>query len=638
MANLSWAVRRLKAMSIPEVLWRLSQKAEEKKEKLSFEKAAVPVTEKLFSSKLNSLSAQPDRLYLNRSNTHFSQNTAIPLLSGASYAEYRMRWSAGFQTEREWPDQFSYDLAYKQRDEIGDARTNWELNRHFQFALLAKDYAATGNPVFLEELKTLFFDWNQKNPFLHGICWTSVMEVAIRCLNWGYAYGFLAGTEAPEELLKALRIGILNMTDYVSRHYSRFSSANNHLIVEACAIGHSGILFAHRPWIDLAVNILTEELPKQNYSDGVNRELSLHYQSFYLEAMGLMLRLLRKNSLSVPASWPEMLDRMSRFLADCQGDYGEAVVFGDDDEGKILDLSGVCEADGAQEETSHYRYVLGLMSLLLDSRYTELDKLSCETLDWLFTAEERRRAAQKPLYRSPQYCCYREGGNTILRSADRRLLLGIDHAALGFGSICAHAHADALSFQLYYEGAPVFVDPGTYIYHCDLPSRNAFRETRNHNTVCVEGRNQSEMLGAFLWGARAETKLLDYRAEDGSVSLTMSHDGYRPLIHTRELSFNGMDKLQIVDTLSGAAAAEANFMLAPELEVTVREQGFDLACGAFSMSVDCPCQVLFLRDTWYSDRYGQKKPAKAVVARFEDRLVTDIVLHPGRKAEHPLNT
>lgn len=39
-------------------------------------------------------------------------------------------------------------------------------------------------------------------------------------------------------------------------------------------------------------------------------------------------------------------------------------------------------------------------------------------------------------------CCFKEGGNTFLRDGQDRVLIGIDHAALGFGSIAAHGHAD----------------------------------------------------------------------------------------------------------------------------------------------------------------------------------------------------
>ncbi len=625
MPSVSWLIKRLKAMSIPEVAWRLSQKRIEKREQASFKGKRRQAVSAVFNPALAGLIPDADRLHLNFGNAAFSCNTAIHLLSGADYGKYKKRWDAGFQTENAWPDAFSYELEYKQRDEIGDARTNWELNRHFQFALLAKDYAASGDARYLRELEDLFRDWNEKNPFLHGISWTSVMEAAIRCVNWIYAYGFLARADAPEKLLNELKTGILNMTEYIANHYSRYSSANNHLIVEACAIGHSGILFGHQPWIDLAVNILTRELPLQNEPDGVNKEQSLHYQSFYMEAMGLMLRLLKKNSLAVPASWPDMLDKMCRYVADCMGDYGEIVVFGDDDEGKILDLAGISGPDAVYDHTCHYRYVLGMLSLLLDRQYTDIKKLDCETLRWLFTGDEWERAAGKEKYIPPQYCCYRQGGNTILRSADRKLLIGVDHAALGFGSICAHGHADALSFQAYYAGAPVFIDPGTGIYHCDLPRRNAFRETRNHNTVCVGGKNQSEMLGAFLWGAKAQAALEDYREENGGAALVMTQNGYRPVIHTRILRFDGRRTLTITDELSQEAEAEANLLFAPGLAASFGEQSVTLRGQGFQAEVrfsgGSPRQTL--REC--SGTYGTWEPTESAAVPFTQKLTAEIV-------------
>ena len=559
MTDTAWLIRRLKAMSIPEIAWRVSQKVLQEKEEKFFRAQKCPVTARVFNQKLSKLTLDADRMHLNLENRDFSLNREIPLLGGYDYGQYKKKWNAGFQTEREWPLEFCYSLEYKQRDEIGDARTNWELNRHFQFALLAKDYAAGAEAEVLEEFCGLFEDWNWKNPFLWGISWTSVMEVAIRCSNWCYAYCFLRTADAPEHLLEELRIGILNMTDYVANHYSRFSSANNHLIVEAYTIGQTGILCNYEPWVKLTLELLTRELPRQNYTDGVNRELSLHYQAFYMEAMGLMMRLLKKNNFEIPDTWEPMLDKMCRYLASCRGEHGETVVFGDDDEGKILDLQGGYD---------YYEYVLGLFGCLLESKYLTRF-IDCENLRWIFSSAELERAAQKPLFRSQQYACFGEGGSTILRSGDKRILIGIDHGALGFGSIAAHGHADALSFQLFLDGNPLFVDPGTCIYHCCLESRNAFRKTENHNTACIGGKDQSEMLGPFLWGKRAECKLLSFSEKDGQAVLTAEHDGYRPVIHRREFMFDGKGMLEIRDTFWGSGKKEIYFILAPAAEAEV---------------------------------------------------------------------
>ena len=554
MADFAWLIRRLKAMSLPEVAWRLSQKQIQKKEAKRFQTHRTSVCDAVFYPELAELRIHADRMCLNLKNKEYSLGTDIPILGGYSYAVYKTQWNAGFQTEKTWPDMFSYQLSYKQRDDIGDARTNWELNRHFQFAMLAKNYRASGEKQHLDELQALFFDWNEKNPFLWGISWTSVMEVAIRCSNWCYAYCFLDGTEGAAPLQESLLTGIRNMTGYIAAHYSRYSSANNHLIVEAYAIGQSGILFDYQPWIQLSVSILTEQLPMQNYSDGVNKELSLHYQSFYMEAMGLMMRLMQKNGIVIPQEWNVMLDRMCTYLANCIGAHGEILVFGDDDEGKILDLHGGLD---------HYAYVLGMFSCLLKKPYLSTPAANCENLCWLFSAGELANMDNEELYHPPRHVCYREGGISILRSSDNRVLIGIDHGALGFGSIAAHGHADALSFQLYADGIPVFTDPGTYIYHCDLESRNAYRKTENHNTVCINGKDQSQMLGAFLWGRKATCTLTGYEVNDGRVALTAEHDGYGPIQVRRRFSFDGERHLTIWDTIAGACNVEGHFVLAP---------------------------------------------------------------------------
>lgn len=623
MADVKWLIRRLKAMSLPEIFWRLSQKKIQKKEGKRFRGTAITVCDSLFDNKYRSLAIDPGRMYLNLNNKTFGLERAIHLLGSYDYDKYKKSWNAGFHKDNEWPDTFSYDLEYKQRDDIGDARTNWELNRHFQFALLAKDYYASGNKKYLDELTELFNDWNEKNPFLHGISWTSVMEVAIRVSNWCYAYCFLSGCESvPETLLKKLEVGIINMTDYISQHYSRYSSANNHLIVEAFAIGQSGILLDYHPWIDLSVELLTREFPLQNYSDGVNKELSLHYESFYMEAVGLLLRLLTKNGCRVPESWYEWLPKMSKYVADCMGQYGETVVFGDDDEGKVLDLSGT--------HFGHYRYVLGLMSFLLEKKYTSLSDCT-ENLHWLFTEKEFSDCDKKPSYVPNGNVCYKEGGNTILRSKDNKVLIGIDHAALGFGSIAAHGHADALSFQLFYEGNPVFIDPGTYIYHCDINSRNEFRKTCNHNTVCVDGKDQSEMLGAFLWGRKAKAELLNFEENDGAVKIVMQHDGYKPVIHKRTIEFDGDRHLTIEDVLENISdkAGTGTIILSDALFPEAGKDCIKISSGEKLLChINISSESEIINNCRYSAAYGISVGTDSIKYKVTDMTKTDIYIEP----------
>lgn len=617
MTSIAWRWHRLRAMDIPEIIWRLSQKRIRLQEQKQYGTKKFPVTKIDYSKKIRTLKLDASKMHLNVQNRDYFLGIRLPLIGGYDYAAFRKHWNAGFQTANDWPDTFSYKLKYKQRDDIGDARTNWELNRHFQLAILAKNYAASGEEQFLKEFLELFQDWNDRNPFLWGISWTSVMEIAIRCSNWCYACCFLKQCEnVPSELISQLETGILNMTAYITRHYSRYSSANNHLIVEAYAIGQSGILFGYQPWIDLSISVLTRELPLQNYSDGVNKEASLHYQLFYMEAMGLMTRLLIKNGLSIPAGWEGRLDKMCRYVSDCTGDHGEIVLFGDDDEGKILDLHG---------GLNYHEYVLALFSFLFSFRYINLDNIQCENINWLFTREELGIASTKERYESPLCSYFPEGGNTILRSNDRRILIGIDHGALGFGSIAAHGHADALSFQIFAEGIPLLVDPGTSLYHCDLNSRNGCRKTDNHNTACVEGKDQSEMLGAFLWGKKAECCLIGFEERTDKVILKASHNGYRPNVHTREFIFDRENELQITDSFTVTGDKSINFIFAPGADISL-EEGNKAAFrvkgihGTLQFACDDAIKPA-KRKTAYYRRYGVQEQASVLSVHLSARQI-----------------
>lgn len=618
MADVVWLTRRLKAMSIPEVIWRISQKLVQKGEQYQFKKHKSSVTAFLFNKRLNSLQLNAGQMHLNLTNQYFQLNTSIPLLGGYNYEEYKNKWNSGFQTNNCWPEEFSYSLEYRQRDDIGDARTNWELNRHFQFAILAKNYYASCDARYLTEFDNLFNDWNNNNPFLWGISWTSVMEIAIRCSNWCYAYCFLFHANAPQNILDKLKTGIINMADYIVRHHSRYSSANNHLIVEAYALGQVGILCSYEPWITLSIKILTRELTLQNYSDGVNKELSLHYQAFYMEAMGLMMRLMIKNNIEFPTIWKTLLNKMCEYLSTCMGKYGENVAFGDDDEGKILDLQGGMK---------YYLYVLGLFSCLLDKKYTS-DVKCCENLVWLFNNKELNYAQNKEMFMPLQNTCYKQGGNTILRSNDRRILIGIDHAALGFGSIAAHGHADALSFQIYVKGAPIFVDPGTYLYHCDIKSRNEYRKTENHNTACICGKDQSEMLGAFLWGHKAECELLEFKETKEAVILKAKHNGYSPDSHTRKFIYNKKGKLKIIDTFSNYSNKTINFLFSPSINTCIYEKDVCFKNESLTgrMAFESASEIIIEHQRKkYSDQYGTQTIVSALCIKTHGLCVKTII-------------
>jgi hypothetical protein len=117
----------------------------------------------------------------------------------------------------------------------------------------------------------------------------------------------------------------------------------------------------------------------------------------------------------------------------------------------------------------------------------------------------------------------------------------------------AHAHADCLSFELAADGERVIENSGTSTYTAG-PTRSYERSTRAHNTVEIDGTDQTEVWGAFR-AARLAKPTLHHHGDNGTViEVRASHDGYRRLrgspVHTRTWSVTA-DKVQIVDQIHG---------------------------------------------------------------------------------------
>ncbi len=618
MKNIKWLINRLKAMELREILWRVKERQLQRKEKNIFYILRKPVTDIPLPSELAELHIDINKISINWKNKKWSRFEAIDLFGVYDYCKYKNKWNAGFQTLNIWPEEpFSPTIRINQKVDIGDIRTNWELNRHYQFAALAKSYYCTREKQYFTELKNLFDDWNEHNLFLHGVEWTSAMELAIRINSWIYTFAFLKKAGIQDRIIYSLENGIIVMADYISKHHAKFSSANNHLIIEMYAVALVGILTEYTPWSDKALRILTDEIQKQNYSDGVNKEMSLHYQGFVMEAYGLLCLLMVKNNIEIPLLWKVYLSNMVEFVADATDDFETTIKFGDDDDGKILDLNGTID--------NYFQYILNLMGCILDKEYTDSDWH--ENLYWIVPERLRER---KRKYVPKLVCCRKKGGYSFLRSKDRRILIGIDHAALGFGSIAAHGHADALSFQLYFDGEPVFVDPGTYNYHCGLDIRDAFRKTENHNTVTVDGKNQSEMLGAFLWGRRAECHLVGFENTSNKIVISAKHNGYRPIIHQRTFIFDRNRELYIVDKLSALCNYSLTFMLSPDAIVQIECNAVFISMGVCSCKIEFHSKNVFeiyVREAKISKRYGMQENIKAVkVKSYGTRIVSKITI------------
>jgi Heparinase II/III-like protein/Heparinase II/III N-terminus len=189
---------------------------------------------------------------------------------------------------------------------------------------------------------------------------------------------------------------------------------------------------------------------------------------------------------------------------------------------------------------------------------------------------------------------FAESGFVVAREGPLWLAFRCGPASPDF--LPAHAHADALSFQLWWRGRPVVVDPGTYTYEPGA-DRDWFRSTRAHSTVTVDGRDQFRLWGAFRSGPlpRVALRYARERAVEASVVLRGR------VRHVRRIEWDpDAGDVVVVDSLEGKGRrrVESRLVLAPDTPA------FALASTGGEVDVEA---------SWLSERFGERRETIANV-------------------------
>lgn len=550
-----WYVSRLKAMSVPEVGYRINKKIKQKKEekkystnyyitsKCIFNKEDIHLFEKRLDEFLNVNLIDLDEYKVEEIINIFDKTIDITK---------NINWHRGYVSN--WEKlKYSNSINFKYTDEIGDVRYTWEINRHLFFPKLALNYKKTRDEKYIQILKEHFYNWINENPFLKGVNWASPMEIAIRAYQWIITYSMIKD-KIDDKFKVDLINSIIYSIRYVNQNYSLFSSANNHLIIEAVYCGIIGYLINpiyKNQMCEESIEILNREIKLQNFEDGVNKEQATHYQAFVVDGLlqfGFMLKKLNKKY-----SEEQILYRMCEFIS-VLNKSGSVIEFGDSDDAKLISFN--------LKFNEYYEYVLELASLYFGVEFIECHNLKDETkfVSGVMSIKNLNKIEDKEFY------MYKDGGYAIFNINNNFMLFDIGE--LGFGSIAAHGHADALSIIYSCNKKKVFIDPGTYIYNVQAEWRNYFRKTSSHNTLSINDIDQSEIKGPFLWGRKANTKILEYGENKDYIFVKASNDGYGKSIHTRSITYLKKDDLfVVVDEFD--REAQVNYTLDEKLSIDI---------------------------------------------------------------------
>jgi hypothetical protein len=472
-----------------------------------------------------------------------------------------------------------------------DAEWRIEWSKFYYGLDLAFAYGKTGDLKFLSAWERLVLSWIRQV----AVDFDAGDVTARRIQNWIYAWngfiraprfsGFSDGFE--EQIFTSLA----EQADHLRRH---LTAERNHRTLELYALFIAALalpeLDADGGLLDFAIAELHHNLLTDIRPDGVHRENSTHYHMLVLRSFLGARENARRFNLDFPASFDAHLERACEFAMHCHRPDGLIPALSDSDTGSYADL-------------------------------LELAAELFARPDFLYVATQGKRGVP-PKQRQASFT---DGGYFIQRSdwgadsdayRDARFLI-FDCGPLGDGG---HGHYDLLGVEIAAGGRPLVVDPGRYTYseHGPLNWRRWFKGTAAHNTVCVDGQDQTPYRGGKPKGGTAQGRLIERLSAPGfdllcGEALSPAYE----VRHTRRIFFINGEYWLIVDQVRGNVPHrfDLRFHLAPEawnhtrvalddINPAVRAPGLALVFEASRQ----PC----IEPGWVSPEYGVKHRAPVV--------------------------
>ncbi|UFH56346.1 alginate lyase family protein [Spirosoma sp. KNUC1025] len=630
----SWLFYRFQSMSVPELLFRTQQYVQKKTDKKRIAWVS-PVT-----SGLNQL---PDPILplagLSDLSAPFSNQ--LKVFTHRVNVDQPIDWHFDISTGKRFPLEYAKTINIRD-GQNGSAKYVWEVNRLQWLPSLAIAWRTTGDRRYLDQFMAVNRSWIQHNPYLLGVNWYSNIEVNIRLINWFFAWNILdASALAQSDAHFAAFVtdcwlpSIHQHCVYSYSNPSLHSSANNHLISEYAGLFIAGSFWRFpesAKWVTYAKTGLEKEIQAQHSKNGINREEAAEYIQFITDffLIAYVVGKLTNNSFSV--KYTHKLNAIASYIAtflDCKGNFPH---YGDEDDGRVLVVED-------KQPFNNFQSILTSAAILFKDSFFKQRSHGFDLKNFLLFGKQgqesfKKLATSKNLPESKFY----DEGHYILRkqtAKNQEIYIHVDAAPLGFLSIAAHGHADALSFLMNVDGYPFLVDSGTYSYQTHPEWRNYFLSTKAHNTVCIDEQNQAFQAGPLLWLNHYKATTLHASSTELIDEITATHNGYDRIQcrHQRTFRFDKAANTLYIDDVVDNAGKQSRqldvmFHLGPDVKVlptpdTIFQLQHKQAKRQIQLTIAPDLQTNVIHGQqepvllgWYSDGFYHKEATSVIQARL----------------------
>ena len=437
--------------------------------------------------------------------------------------------------------------------EVKDRSALWNFNLHYfeyLFSMISA-YRRTHIRAYLDQTISCIRFWIAKNPKGKGVGW-SPYTIAVRLTNWINYYAAVEH-ELSEEFRSAMLDSIYEQYFYLAKHVEK-DVLGNHYFEDLKTLILCSIFFGDEYMLNASLKAFVMECKEEILPDGMHFELSPTYHKLVLEGLLRVVVALKGIGKEVP-ELENAIQPMLDAAWSIEGGLTRIPLFND------------CGDNVAKS--------LGALSSLCNQEFGLLPHFKSQLKD---------------------------SGFYIFQWDNWKMI--VDAGQPGPAYIPGHAHCDAMSFELFWNGTPILVNCGTYAYQCQ--ERNFFRSTAAHNTVMVNGTEQSQCWGIFRVAKRSFVTVL----EVSDTSLTIEMRDWRGQKVTREIVITPQ-RVHILDrTNDGFLNSFFHFEKSKYLPMLTIDNLKE--CQYFEMP--------------YAPDYGRKEHAMAVSIKQDKKVAVSIHL------------
>lgn len=358
---------------------------------------------------------------------------------------------------------------------------------YFEYGIaLASEYQRTKDAIWWELFKKCYEDYLAAHADVK-----SAYTMALHIPNVLIALE-LFGDAVEDAFKQKVYCELYSQYQYLQEHQEKHLLAN-HYFEDLKALIIASYLFKDDKKLKGYLKAFKEQCEGQILADGVHYELSLMYHKLILEDL-LRIGMLTKRPDFPNSGWLlPFIKKMTDTCYSLEKGMGRTPLFNDAGDNVAKTCDQLCLAAEKQ---------FGMI------------------------------ASEKTTFEDSGYYKLYDGTRAVIFDAGK---IGVDYQP-------AHGHCDCLSFELSIDEKPLFVNSGTYEYQGDL--RKYFRKTCAHNTLEINGHEQSQCWGGF----RVANRISRVHGTMGDGYVEGGYRNYCGEEHQRRIALNN-GIMEVVDSV-----------------------------------------------------------------------------------------